>query len=213
MRDNTEKRRTPDVQQRRRDLCDAAIQLLADHGAKGLSHPRVDRQAGVADGSTSYYFRTRKALVHAVAERVAELDLADLERAALAQPDVPGRTTAADLAAVVMKSITGTGLTRTRARFELLLQAGRDPALSEVFERNTRMYVQLHRDLAHRPQPESEIDPDRIADDALVTMNFISGLMISAAAGAQPMLSPDHLEQILSRIAGAIGSAGVERNR
>lgn len=210
MRDNTEKRRTPDVQQRRRDLCDAAIQLLADHGAKGLSHPRVDRRAGVADGSTSYYFRTRQALVRAVAERVAELDLADLRRAALVQPDVSGRTPAADLAAVVMESITGDGLARTRARFELLLQAGRDPALSEVFERNTRMYVQLHRDLADRSQPKSQIDPDRITDDAFVTMNFISGLMISAAAGAQPVLSRDRLEQILSRIAGGIDSATAE---
>ncbi|WP_084222976.1 TetR/AcrR family transcriptional regulator [Mycolicibacterium holsaticum] len=68
-------RRTPDGRQRRRELCDAGIRLLAEHGAKGLSHPRVDRQAGVPDGSASYYFRTRAALIHAVAERVAELDL------------------------------------------------------------------------------------------------------------------------------------------
>src|SRR6185437_14508892 len=106
-------RRTPDGHQRRRDLCDAAIQLLADRGAKGLSHPQVDRQAGVPDGSTSYYFRTRDALVHAVAERVAELDLADL----LSVTDVHANTpmspqrAASKLAAVVMKSLTGAGLT------------------------------------------------------------------------------------------------------
>ncbi|PRC61581.1 TetR family transcriptional regulator, partial [Mycobacterium sp. ITM-2017-0098] len=30
------------------------------------------------DGTTSFYFRTRKALVQAIAERLTELDLADL---------------------------------------------------------------------------------------------------------------------------------------
>ncbi len=72
------KRRKPNPDQRRRELCDAAIQLLADDGAKGLSHLKVDGRAGVPDGTTSFYFRTRSALLHAVAERMVELDLAAL---------------------------------------------------------------------------------------------------------------------------------------
>jgi DNA-binding transcriptional regulator YbjK len=47
-------RRKPNVEQRRRDLCDAAIELLAADGARGVTHLRVDRRAGVADG-TSFY--------------------------------------------------------------------------------------------------------------------------------------------------------------
>src|ERR1700739_3733028 len=77
-----DKRRKPNPAERRRDLCDAAIQLLADDGAKGLSHLKVDRKAEVPDGTSSFYFRTRAALLRAVAERVAELDLADLQTAA-----------------------------------------------------------------------------------------------------------------------------------
>src|SRR5271154_1157696 len=77
-----QKRRKPNPDQRRRDLCDAAIQLLADDGAKGLSHLKVDRKADVPDGTTSFYFRTRSALLHAVAERLAELDLASLQSVA-----------------------------------------------------------------------------------------------------------------------------------
>ena len=68
-------RRKPNLQQRRRELCDAAIRLLADDGIKGVSHLKVDRKASVPAGTTSFYFRTRAALLHAVAERVAELDL------------------------------------------------------------------------------------------------------------------------------------------
>src|ERR1700761_7493801 len=76
------KRRKPNPAERRRDLCDAAIQLLADDGAKGLSHLKVDRKAAVPDGTTSFYFRTRDALLRAVAERLAALDLESLQAVA-----------------------------------------------------------------------------------------------------------------------------------
>src|SRR5436305_15331233 len=77
-----DKRRKPNPTERRRDLCDAAIHLLAHDGAKGLSHLKVDRKAEVPDGTTSFYFRTRSALLRAVAERLAELDLASLQSVA-----------------------------------------------------------------------------------------------------------------------------------
>jgi len=89
---------------------------LAGHGAKGLSHPKVDRQAGVPDGSTSYYFRTRTALLRAVAERLAELDLAELKSVTEAARADNGRgsvPTASRLATVVMRSASEPGLTRT----------------------------------------------------------------------------------------------------
>src|ERR1700741_3753596 len=77
-----DKRRKPNPAERRRDLCDAAIQLLADDGAKGLSHLKVDRKAGVPDGTTSFYFRTRSALLRAAAERLDEFALASLQSVA-----------------------------------------------------------------------------------------------------------------------------------
>lgn len=202
-----DKRRSPDVRQRRRDLCDAAIQLLADHGAKGLSHPRVDRQAGVPEGSTSYYFRTRAALVHAVAERVAELDLADLQSVTEALPN--DAAAASRLAAVAWTSFTESGLTRSRARFELLLQASRDPVLAGVFQRNVSLYADLHRDLVERTPAGAELTSSEVADQALVTMNFISGLMMAAAAGAPPVSDRDHLERLLWKIVNGMTAATV----
>ncbi len=68
-------------EQRRRELCDAAIALLAREGIKGVTHLKVDRKAGVADGTTSFYFRTSSALIRAAANRIADLDLADLTAA------------------------------------------------------------------------------------------------------------------------------------
>src|SRR2546429_235342 len=56
-------KRTPKAEQRRRDLCDAAIAVLAADGARGLTHRRVDRHAGFPEGTTSFYYQTRAALL------------------------------------------------------------------------------------------------------------------------------------------------------
>ena len=57
---------------RRPMITDHAIAVLAEGGARALSHQAVDKAAGLAKGSTSYYFRTRRDLVIATIERVRE---------------------------------------------------------------------------------------------------------------------------------------------
>ncbi len=99
-----------------------------------------------------------------------------------------------------MKSLTGDGLTRTRARIELLLLASRDPEISAVFHANSQTYLTLHRELAQRSQA-GDADPSAIDDRALVTVSFISGLMLSAAAGDQPAVGRERLERLLAQIA------------
>src|SRR6266702_3933391 len=63
---------------RQTDIADAAIATLARDGMRGLTHRAVDRAAGLPEGSVSYYFRTRQALLQATAERLAELDAAEV---------------------------------------------------------------------------------------------------------------------------------------
>ena len=55
---------------RRPLIADHAIAVLARGGARALTHQAVDRSSGLAAGSTSYYFRTREALVEAAIERL-----------------------------------------------------------------------------------------------------------------------------------------------
>ena len=82
--------RKRDGDERRRELCDAAIQVLAEHGSRGLTHGQVDRYAGVPDGTTSYYYRTRAALLRGVGKRVGEIDVANL-RSVIDEPLDPHR--------------------------------------------------------------------------------------------------------------------------
>lgn len=53
------------------------MRVFTERGVHGLTHRAVDAAAGLAQGSTSNLFRTRRALVTVVAEEVARLRLQD----------------------------------------------------------------------------------------------------------------------------------------
>jgi AcrR family transcriptional regulator len=92
-------------------LADAAIEVLGTEGMRALTHRAVDARAQLPQGTCSYHFPTRNALLTAALERIAELDLAESEDR--------------DLASVLS---AWAGSPRTRARFMLMLdpQARRD---------------------------------------------------------------------------------------
>jgi DNA-binding transcriptional regulator YbjK len=200
-------RRKPNPDQRRRELCDAAIQLLADDGAKGLSHLKVDGRAGVPDGTTSFYFRTRSALLHAVAERMAELDLATLQAVADSAGNEDGASPSA-LAKVVIQSGEEPQLSRTRARYEMTILATRDPAIAATLQRATDAFTKLHHDILVQLLPHgADLDPDVVDDLSNITLTFINGLMLRFVHGDRIIDSPEQLDGVLSAIvAGVLGS-------
>jgi len=199
------KRRKPNPAERRRDLCDAAIELLADDGAKGLSHLKVDRRAGVPDGTTSFYFRTREALLHAVAERVAELDLAELQSVVDSSDGRGMHPSPSRLSQVVIQAGSEPQLSRTRARYELTMQAARDPALAAILQQATDAFTKLHREILVRLMPHgAELESAVVEDLSNVTLTFINGLMLRTANGDRVAASPEQLDGILSAIAAGI---------
>jgi DNA-binding transcriptional regulator YbjK len=191
-------------------LCDTAIQLLADEGAKGLSHPKVDQRAGLPAGSASFYFRTRAALLRATAERVCELDLADLSTVLRSRGEAPTDEAPQDispLAALIVLSAQEPRLSRTKARFELILQGNRDPSLAEVFRDSTKQFADLQRDIVIRSQPGRDLDPVVVNEQASATQNFVSGVFMRLVAGQQAFDSGEHLDRILGGIVNGIAEA------
>ncbi|WP_329388836.1 TetR family transcriptional regulator [Streptomyces sp. NBC_01351] len=120
---------------RRTLIADTAIGLVAAAGLRGLTHRAVDGAAQLPAGSTSYYFRTRTALIGACYQRLAELDLDDLDAdgppvAALSDRDATARA----LAGLLLRWLT-VGRARQLARFELSLEAARNPELEADLHR------------------------------------------------------------------------------
>jgi DNA-binding transcriptional regulator YbjK len=110
---------------RRTEILDAALRVLAEHGMRGLTHRAVDAAAGIAAGSTSYYFRSRSALVEGCVHRLLEIDEANEVPAVAAAP--PAQLVDA-IVAVAVAMVT-TQRHRTLARYELSLAGAREPHL------------------------------------------------------------------------------------
>jgi AcrR family transcriptional regulator len=147
--------------ERRARLADAAIALLAETGVHGVTHRAVERRAGLPEGTASNYFRSREALLVAVAERVGELHYADMDAAAAThRPTSPGtRERAADLIAGSLLAAATTYRDRYLAIFELRLESLRRPALADalsgLFQRSVAVTTGHHASLGLDIPPEA----------------------------------------------------------
>jgi|1186.fasta_scaffold253661_1 AcrR family transcriptional regulator len=121
-------------------IADVGIELLSERGMRGLTHRAADSTLGLPPGSTSYYFRTRAALVGAVVARLAELDAAD---AALAQPaagQITGTGQLAEALEYLLNTLLTTGRTRTRARFHLATEALHNNEVRDALTRHGEQF-------------------------------------------------------------------------
>ena len=75
---------------RRRQILAAATTVLAQQGNRGLTHRAVDREAGLSEGSSSAYFRTRDALLRALGDVVADRLAADVAALGARLASCPG---------------------------------------------------------------------------------------------------------------------------
>jgi AcrR family transcriptional regulator len=201
--------RKRDGDQRRRELCDAAIRVLAEHGSRGLTHGQVDRYADVPDGTTSYYYRTRAALLRGVGKRVAEIDVANLKSVIdrPLDPDSPF----AHLAELTMMQAEGPGLMLNRARHELLLGAARDPDLAETSRDFVGRIVAMAHDAIAHLQPDTS-DPELLDAQTTAVMTFIAGVFSRLVAGDRAIYDAGQLAGLLQAVVVAVavqhGSGG-----
>ncbi|WAJ46443.1 TetR/AcrR family transcriptional regulator [Mycobacterium sp. Aquia_216] len=187
--------------ERRRELCDAAIQVLAEQGSRGLTHGQVDRCAGVPEGTTSYYYRTRAALLRGVGWRIAEIDVANLQSVI----DEPRDSLApfAHLAELTMMQADGPGLMLNRARHELLLGAVRDPGLAETSQTFVvRINAMAHEAIAHL-QPGTD-DPELLDAQTTAVTTFIAGVFTRLAGGDRTISNAEQLTRLLQAVATAV---------
>ncbi|MCJ0904626.1 TetR/AcrR family transcriptional regulator [Rhodococcus sp. ARC_M6] len=57
---------------RRTLIAECAVTIIADQGPRALTHRAVDHSLKLPAGSTSYYFRTREALLESIALHIVE---------------------------------------------------------------------------------------------------------------------------------------------
>lgn len=196
--------RVGDERSRKERAADAAIEVIAGEGLRGLTHRAVDARAGLPDGSTSSCFRTRLALLCGVLDRVVERHEAVLAR----WPVTGWRNDTAEQRDEVVTMLTdlleywlGAGRAESQARLELYLDAVRRPELRPYLEKASSRFlgrtVASFRD-AGVPDAETK---------ARLVLAHLDGILFDALT--RPFFGPADRTWLRAAADGTLTAAGV----
>jgi hypothetical protein len=208
---------------------DAAIAVLAEHGARGLTHRAVDRAAGLPPGTTSNYARTRGALLRLTLARIAELDAAEGAAGADgpagtgpagsgpagsgpavrgpggpgSQRQLPVAVLAEFLAGAVDRMLTQEqARRRVQARFELAFEATRRPELRAAYDEMGRGFREQAAGLL---AAAGSAEPDSAAWTLVAWIEGTLFYALAGAGGAAVPLAASLRVQLTRLLAGLCG--------
>ncbi|MCX4824814.1 TetR family transcriptional regulator [Streptomyces sp. NBC_01142] len=165
-------------------IADAALTLLAERGMRGLTHRAVDEAAGLPQGSTSNYARTRQALLEAAVRRQAEREASVLTPHEMPVPN-GGMDGLVDALALALHRYLTHHRELLISRYELALEATRRPELRAFYDATGSQFRgPLNALMAAAGSPE----PER---HALSLVAWCEGLMFSCAAGSYHASVPE----------------------
>jgi AcrR family transcriptional regulator len=185
------------AESRRAAITDAAILIIARSGLRGLTHRAVDFEAGLSPGTTSYYFRSRHALLAGTLARLAAFDEAQL----LSEPRATRAATSSkarnlrDVAeaaghqlrideiaasiADVWAQLLSSGIEHVRARLELALEAARQPDLGQGLQKHHEHFLASTEALL---AAAGSTDPERHSQQLVA---YLDGILLSHITAAR----------------------------
>lgn len=176
---------------RRPMITDHAIAVLADGGARALTHQAVDRHTGLPAGSTSYYFRTRGTLIAAVVERIRVHSRTAFDNA---QAQSAGPVTVDGAAALIagqLLNLAGERRNQALAVFALLGEVREQHQL-----RDALMGCLFSADLA--TGLFDALGSATPSDDAADLVDLLTGRLVNLLFGPDD-LSPEQLKESVTR--------------
>lgn len=155
---------------------DSALAVLAAHGARGLTHRAVDGHAGLPSGSTSYYARTRAALLRLALDHASRSESAIL--GVDATPVLPDDPVAlADLVADRLHRLLTSDRSRLLARYELAMEATRSDDLRAAYDAEG---ARFHRLLVRALRRVGSRSPER---HGRALLGWSEGVLFRSIAG------------------------------
>lgn len=191
-------------------IVEGAIALIATQGIRALTHRALDTALALPAGSTSYYFRTKRALLEGVVDHITERTREDF-LAAFPDDSSPSREPGGarvDTDAMLTEIATGVGAWLDRmlaqrrahliARYALTIELRADPEL------RTRLVGSLFSQARARTLFEQLGcgSPDTAAADFIAV---IEGITFDRFAGARADLPPGTPESA-AQLAGVLRS-------
>lgn len=190
--------------QRRVEIIDAAIEVMARVGLAGLSMRVVAAQAGIPLGALSYYFDDKSDLVAQAFQQLSDREIERVVRTA----DRLEPTMSADQLADTMADMIIDGFTSPQGaivtRYELVTEASRDERLRPMFEAwYTAMVPALSRLFRELGSHQPELD-------ARTVMAVMAGLEID---NLYRPLGPVDKRRIRATIRRTFGALAALRER
>ncbi len=185
---------------RRQVIARAALNVLATAGARGLTHRAVDAAVGLPTGSTSYYFRSRLALLKACVTELVDQDHADLDVMHRLATSRDEEMLAKALGDVLYRWLS-TDRQRHLARYELSMEAVRRPDLARVLHHGG---VAIRERIAGVLAGLGASDP---VEQAYWLVACIDGILFDRIAGANAGAVVDRAE--IDRISRRLASVAV----
>ena len=186
--------------ERRKTILDASVRLMTREGLRAVTHRAVAREAGVPLAATTYYFDSKEELLTEALRLLVthEIDLLSARSAELgAEISTPDQ-----LASALADALTARGEEDRRmllAKFEIYLEAARNPALREPVARWMETFQGLAEGAlaaAGAPDPKRSAPLMVAAIDGLLTHALTRGL-----EGGDLAELRDQLERLISALA------------
>ena len=171
----------PSNQQRRNELTDTAIEIVARYGLHGLSHRAVDAQAQVPRGTTSNYFRSREAMVAATVQRIVDLHFELIAELRAQYAEKNHTVSVIDFLGDVVDHAVTNFPRRYLAFFELAVESTRKPELRQELDRIADEAMKLTRE-AHRGKNS---EPSR--EDLDLLNAFYNGVLFTSLVMPQTL--------------------------
>ncbi|GAA0345488.1 TetR family transcriptional regulator [Actinoallomurus spadix] len=181
---------------RRTALLDAAIDVLAREGSRGLTLRAIDKEAGVPTGTASNYFANRDELLTQVMRRTRERLTPDPEALAETMKQAPSHELAAELMRQLltrMRNDRAGNLAMLELRLEATRRADLHTELSGFLAEENRQVVDYHL--------TAGLPGDRTGVALLYFAMF--GLIVddlTVPAILEPYSTDDLIEQMVNRL-------------
>jgi TetR/AcrR family transcriptional repressor of uid operon len=170
--------------EKRQEILAAATRCIGRDGFRGASTADICKEAGISPGHLYHYFPSKEAILTALAE--AGMEKLAARFAEMMQGDDALGALIAEIDRHKDKKRDPQHRAMNRMLLEMMVEAGRNPAIAKIMRKNSAMVLGLLQDFIESGQLRGQIDPG-------LDSSVAAGMILSVMDGMRTLVirNPD----------------------
>jgi AcrR family transcriptional regulator len=170
--------------EKRQEILAAAARCIGRDGFRGASTADICKEAGISPGHLYHYFPSKEAILTDLA--AAGMEKIAARFAEIMQGDDALGALIAQIGRHKDKERNPQHRAMNRILLEMMVEAGRNPAIAKIMRKNSAMVLGLLKDFIESGQLRGQIDPGLVPEVA-------AGMMLSVMDGMRTLVirNPD----------------------